>query len=218
MSESRKGDVNYWEKKLPSSASPTLMLRRSLPRPLRESHRGSILASRRRWQAPAALLRACVCFPVLSDGRGRARERAWQGGDHPEKETERETEMKKKKWRPFLINQVKVPACWWCHSSDSFFLFFSSPSDIRCFHLFLVFNRIKPNKCKRKRRRRARRGSGSSSAARRPLCQMRSVDISHQTGADQRPACAHAGQRIKSHHAQPPWQKNEKIKKASPHE
>lgn len=36
---------------------------------------------------------------------------------------------------------------------------------------------------------------------------MGSVDISHQTGADQRPACAHAGGRIKPHHAQPPRQK-----------
>lgn len=54
------------------------------------------------------------------------------------------------------------------------------------------------------------RGGGwglRGSAARCPLCQMRSVDIAHQTGADQRPACAHAGRRIKPHHAQPPWQK-----------
>lgn len=43
-----------------------------------------------------------------------------------------------------------------------------------------------------------------------PLCQMRSVDISHQTRADQRPACAHAGGRIKPHHAQPPQKKTKK--------
>lgn len=44
-------------------------------------------------------------------------------------------------------------------------------------------------------------------AAGYPLCQLRSVDIFHQTGADQRPACAHAGGRIKPHHAQPHRQK-----------
>lgn len=55
------------------------------------------------------------------------------------------------------------------------------------------------NKCRR-------RGQHALAAG-CPLCQLRSVDIFHQTGADQRPACAHAGGRIKPHHAQPHRQK-----------
>lgn len=50
------------------------------------------------------------------------------------------------------------------------------------------------------------------------LRQMRSVDVSHQTGADQRSACARAGAGIKPHHAQPPRRRRGKKQKASPHE
>lgn len=54
-------------------------------------------------------------------------------------------------------------------------------------------------------------GEGGGARQRAPLCQMGSVDISHQIGADQRPACAHAGGRIKPHHAQPPLRKKEPL-------
>lgn len=109
--------------------------------------------------------------------------------EHPE----REGEGNEKSWS---VNQVKVRPV----SSPSA-IFSPSPP---CFPTFdsptlSSFNLINFNKC----RRRGQQGSEAGC----PLCQMRSVDISHQTGADQRPPCAHAGKRIKPHHAQPPWQK-----------
>lgn len=87
-----------------------------------------------------------------------------------------------------------------CSFHCVFFFFFSFSSMFPNIDASIVpFNLISVNKC----RRRGQRDS--------PLCQMRSVNISHQTRADQRPACAHAGWRIKPHHAQPPQKKKKSL-------
>lgn len=159
--------------------------------PLRKSHRRSLLTfcrGRQEVESVCLWVHVCSYFGVLPNLYIHNETGGWGWGGGV------------KKWSIF-INQVEVQAV--ACATAIFFYPLSMFPDIWHFLLSPIscsFNLISLNKY-------SSRGRGEVGGVGAPLCQMRSVDIAHQTGADQRPACAHAGRRIKPHHAQPPWQK-----------
>lgn len=169
--------------------------------PLRKSHRRSLLTFCKRMAGCGVCIFPClhVCshisdFVLLMCMHNEIGS-GWRGTP---RKRERWRDRNKKKWST-LINQVKVQPV---AGATAIFFFHYHVSR----HLTLPSSPLLISSTST-----SAGGGGREGCC--PLCQMRSVDISHQTGADQRPACAHAGRRIKPHHAQPPWQK-----KASPHE
>lgn len=183
----------------PHARAKFFILCQSPLRPLRNSHRRSLLTFCRGWRAVEPARMCVLVFLFLScicTMRGRGRE------GEPERRGNTQREGNKKKWSA-LINQVKVQPV--AGAAAIFYSFFFSSLRRVSRHLTLPSSPLLISSTSTSAGGGGGgcwRWAGGDSAPGCPLCQMRSVDISHQTGADQRPAWAHAGRRIKPHHAQ----------------